>query len=101
MIFFLFKEFLSFYKKFIPSGISLTDQRLFVLDGHGNHVTLEIIEQGLEFDLKMISVPIHTSHVLQPLNVSCFKPFKTTLRKVKDTIMSKSNHMEPNKITMA
>jgi hypothetical protein len=33
------------------------------------------------------------SHALQPLNVSCFKPFKTTFRKVKDVAMSGSNHM--------
>jgi hypothetical protein len=48
----------------------------------------------------MITLPSHTSHVLQPLNVSYFKPFKTTLRKVKNVVMSKSNHMEPNEITL-
>jgi hypothetical protein len=27
------------------------------------------------------------SHALQPLNVSCFKPFKTTFRKERDAII--------------
>jgi hypothetical protein len=45
----------------------------------------------------MITLPSHTSHAL---HVSCFKPFKTLLKKVRDATMSRSNHMEPNKITL-
>jgi hypothetical protein len=41
---FFFKEFLFFFKRFIPSGISLTNGHLFILDGHGSHVTLDAIE---------------------------------------------------------
>jgi hypothetical protein len=44
MIFFLFKEFLAFFRKFVLGGVSLTNQHLLVLDGHGNHVTLELIK---------------------------------------------------------
>ncbi len=49
----------------------------------------------------MITLPSHTSHALQPLDVFCFKPVKRTFRKVRDAVMSKNNHMEPNKITLA
>jgi hypothetical protein len=73
---------------------------LLILDEYGSHVTLEAIKQAKEFGLGMITLPSHTSHALQPLNVSCFKPFKTTFKKVKDATMSRSNHMEPNKITL-
>jgi hypothetical protein len=44
MITFFFKQFLSFFKRFIPNGISITNRHLFILDGHGSHVTLEAIE---------------------------------------------------------
>jgi len=44
MIFFLFTKFLTFFKKFVLDKVSLTDQHLLVLDGHGNHVTLTSIE---------------------------------------------------------
>jgi hypothetical protein len=64
VITFLFKEFLSFFKRSIPSGISITNRNLFILDGHGSHVTLEAIEQAQEFGLDMITVPSHTSHAL-------------------------------------
>jgi hypothetical protein len=63
-------------------GMSLTYRHFLVLDGHGNHVTLKTIEHAQEFELEMIILPFHTSHVLQPLHVFYFKPFKTTFRKV-------------------
>jgi len=40
MITYLFKDFLYFFKRLILSGISLTNRHLFILDGHGSHVTL-------------------------------------------------------------
>jgi hypothetical protein len=46
----------------------------------------------------MITLPLHTSHTLQPLDASC--PFKITFKKVMDANMSRSNHMESNKITL-
>jgi len=100
MTIFLFKKLLSFFNKSIPSGMSLNNQHLLILDGHGNHVT-QVIEQAKEFGLNMITLPSNTSYALQPLDVSCFKPFKTTFKKVKDVTMSKNNHMELNKITLA
>jgi hypothetical protein len=49
----------------------------------------------------MITLPSHTSHALQPLDVSCFKPFKTTFRKERDNNMVINNYNEPNKVTLA
>jgi hypothetical protein len=74
---FLFKEFLSFFKRFILSGISSTNKHLLILDEHGSHVTLEVIEQVKEFELDLITLPLHTFHAFQPLGVACLKPFKT------------------------
>ncbi len=39
------------------------------------------LEQTMTFGLDMITLPSHTSHALQPLDVSCFNPFKTTFKK--------------------
>jgi hypothetical protein len=49
----------------------------------------------------VITLPTHTSHVLQPLDVIYFKPFKTTLLKKEDFAMAKNNYLEPNKVTLA
>jgi len=98
---FLFKQFLFFFKRFIPSGISLTNKHLFILNGHGFHVTLEAIEQTKEFGLDMIILPLHTSHALQPLDVACCKPFKIAFRKERNITMVRRNYTKLNKITLA
>jgi hypothetical protein len=48
----------------------------------------------------MVTLLAHTSHVLQLLDVSCFKPFKTTFKKEIDNAMVKNNHCEPDKCTL-
>jgi len=45
MISFLFRKFLPFFKRFIPCEISLTNRHLLILDGHGSHVTLEVMKK--------------------------------------------------------
>jgi len=97
---FLFKEFLFFFKKCIPSGISITNRHLLILDGHGSHVTLEAIKQAQAFGLDVITLPSHTSHAFQPLDVACLKPFKIAFRKERNITMVKRNYIEPNKITL-
>jgi hypothetical protein len=43
----------------------------------------------------------HTSQTLQPLDVACFKPFKTTFRKEKNGAMASINYTKANKIILA
>jgi hypothetical protein len=97
---FLFKQFLYFFKRSIPSEISLTNRHLFILDGQGSHVTLEAIEQAKKIGFNMITLPSHASHALQPLDVACFKPFKTAFRKEKNTTMVWRNYIQLDKITL-
>jgi hypothetical protein len=61
---FLFKDFMYFFKRSIPSGISITNRHLLILDGHGSHVTLEAIEQVQKFGLDTNTLPSHTYHAL-------------------------------------
>jgi hypothetical protein len=83
---FLFKEFQSFFKNLVSNGISQSNTHLLILDGHGSHVTLKEIGQAQTFGLYMITLPSHTSHALQSLDVSCFKPFKIALRKEREIV---------------
>jgi hypothetical protein len=43
---FLFKELMLFFKILIPNGISQYNMRLSILNGHGSHVTIEILEHA-------------------------------------------------------
>ena len=49
--------------------------RILVVDGYGSHTMVPTVLQKL-LDRKIIcvSMPSHTSHELQPLDVTCFRP---------------------------
>jgi hypothetical protein len=75
------------FKRSIVGGIFQTNCHLLILNGHSSHVTLKAIEQAQVFALYMVTLHSHSSHAFQPLDISCFKPFKTTFRKKKDEAM--------------
>ena len=65
-------------------GILQENRHLLLLDGHGSHVTLEVVQKAKSRGLDIITLPSHTSHKLQPLDVSIFKPFKVAFRACRD-----------------
>jgi hypothetical protein len=71
------------------------------MDGHVSHVMIKTLEQTIEFRLDMVTLPFHNSHMLQPLDVTCFKPFKTTFTKKRNVIMEKNNFSHLDKIILA
>ena len=75
-------HFIGILKK--TTGIDNTNMHLLILDGHNSHVNLEVVAVAMNSGLGIISLPSHTSHALQSLNVSCFKSFKTAFRQIKD-----------------
>lgn len=50
--------------------------RLLVLDGHQSHLTKEFVGYCDEQRIHLLAIPPHTSHLLQPLDVVLFQPFK-------------------------
>jgi hypothetical protein len=97
-----FQRILFFFLKVnIPNGIPLKNRHKLIFNGHGSHATFEAIEQAQTFKLDMVTLLSHTSHALQPLDVVCFKPFKTTFRKEKKTTMINRNYIELDKIVLA
>ncbi len=61
-------------------------------------VILEAIEQAQEFGLDMITLPFHTSHAFQPLDIYCFEPFETTLTKEMDVTMARRKYSKLDKL---
>jgi hypothetical protein len=49
-------------------------RRLLIIDGHDSHVDLEFIELAISFDIYIAVFPPHSTHRLQPLDVSVFSP---------------------------
>jgi hypothetical protein len=65
---------------------------LLVLDGHGSHVTMDVVKTAHAVGLDLLTLPSHTSHAMQPLDVLCFKTFKQAFRLLRDvwTLRNKS-----------
>jgi hypothetical protein len=49
---------------------------LFIFDGHRSHLTYEFITMCWDNKIWPYGLPPHTSHILQPLDVVVFQPYK-------------------------
>jgi hypothetical protein len=65
-------------------GISPTNRHLLIVDGHNSHVTMEVVHKAMAIGLDLLTLPSHTSHRLQPLDVSVFGPFKRAFKRYRD-----------------
>ena len=90
----LFESWISHFIQCLNKGpgVDLENRHRLILDGHNAHMTLEVVRISMESGLDIVALPSHTSHALQPLDVSCFKPFKTQFRRIRDawTVMNKN-----------
>jgi hypothetical protein len=53
---------------------------MLISDGFGTHETVEILEFAFAHNIILCRLPSHTSHKLQPCDVSVFAPLKTAYR---------------------
>jgi hypothetical protein len=60
---------------------SIGSKRLLVLDNHGSHTTPEFRSFCEDNGIILLWMPLHPSHLLQPLDVGCFGPLKTAFSK--------------------
>ena len=70
-------------KIFIPSTKPQDPQeaRLLIFDGHRSHESTEFMFTCFENNIHLLFLPPHSSHVLQPLDISIFSPLKRAYRK--------------------
>lgn len=54
---------------------------LLILDNHNSHATLEACDLAKENHVVMLSIPPHSSHRLQPLDVAFYSPLKRAYNK--------------------
>ena len=71
--------FTAWFQYFIRDyGASFDNRVLLVLDGHATHTkNLEIIDLARAHGVSISNIPPHTSHQLQPLDISFMKPLST------------------------
>lgn len=56
------------------------------MDGHGSHITANVVGYCIENTIDLLILPPHCSHILQPLDVSVFSPLKRALAVETDAI---------------
>lgn len=68
--------------------------RMLVIDGHESHVSVEFDRFCKDHNIITISMPPHSSHLLQPLDVGCFSPLKRAYgRQIEVLMKSHVNHV--------
>jgi hypothetical protein len=55
---------------------------ILIVDNHATRRSLAALEVFIENKVTVVTLPPHTTHVTQPLDVAFFRPFKAHLRKV-------------------
>jgi hypothetical protein len=76
-----------FEKVFLPSAKKHRspdhpDSPIFlIVDGHGSHVTSELIDLAVRHGVEIFRLPPHTTHRLQPLDVGVFGPLQRQWQK--------------------
>ena len=72
-----------------------------MLDGHKAHLTLEVVSKAKKHGLDMLTLPSHTLHGVQSLDVFCFKLFKVAFRAYKNLWTMKHHRVRVTKETLA
>lgn len=86
----LFLEWLNHFAKHAKPTES--DPILLILDNHSSHISVEIYDFCKTNFIHMVSLPPHTSHHLQPLDLTFFGPLKGALYREYDLQLSSTGH---------
>ena len=100
---YLFSAWIShFIESVRRMGAVSTDQRhLLILDGHASHITLNVVQEARQAGLDLLTLPSHTSHAMQPLDMTVFKPFKTFFKEYRDFWIAHNLNQPATKQTLA
>ena len=65
-------------------------RRLLIVDGHSSHVNMKFLDKCDQLNILVMILPPHSTHRLQPLDVSLFSPLATYYTNGLNRIMFKS-----------
>ena len=78
-------NFLSWFKKLFLKNVEhlLCDGPVILfVDGHHSHIDLELIYTAREHNVHLMCLPPNLTHIMQPLDVSVFRPLKQAYSKI-------------------
>ena len=74
-------------KVFQPHTESGSRPRALIIDGHDSHVTIEFVQYCVQHNICLYSLPAHSTHFLQPLDVGQFGSLQRAYSKSVDHSM--------------
>lgn len=86
----IFEDWIQHFAKFTKA--SKDDPVLLLMDNHSTHSTLRSYHYCRDNGIKVVSVPPHTSHRLQPLDVGFFGPLKSAYNQECDRYIKARKH---------
>lgn len=81
----LFFEWIQHFQKNVKSSIE--EPVLLILDNHSSHISIDIFNFCKQNGIVMVTIPPHTSHRLQPLDVTFFSSLKAAFNRECDLFM--------------
>lgn len=88
----LFLEWLQHFKT--TSHASIEEPVLLILDNHSSHTSLNSYSFCKNNGIHMLSLPPHTSHKMQPLDVTVFGPLKIALSREMDIFIKSRQYQQ-------
>lgn len=55
---------------------------MLLFNGHGSYLTREVVQYCLKKKIILLCLPSHLTHILQPCDVSAFRPLADSYRKI-------------------
>lgn len=71
----IFVKYLDHFLGFVKC--SKEDRVILIVDNHETHLSIEALEKASAAGIVIVTFPPHTSHKLQPLDISVYGPLKT------------------------
>ena len=69
--------FYKWFEHFVDHARPSVEKRvLLIMDNHTSHISVKLLCEARKCGVDIITLPPHSSHVLQPLDISVFGPFK-------------------------
>lgn len=81
-----------FIKCFVPFVKTISPgKHLLIFDGHASHIGIKTINYAVQNDIVLLTIPSHSSHILQPLDVGVYAPYKRAWRSILKSYYRDSN----------
>jgi hypothetical protein len=96
------EQFLEWFNTvFVRHCNKIEGPKLLIMDNHGSHISLDIIDKAREHNIHILALPAHSSHLTQPLDVGVFKHVKSAWKEVVEVFFRESGFKNVEKNVFA